>query len=486
MIKHGVCFLILLAIGFPSAAKAYAAAVPYESYTFDHWGEYVPAPQPYVPETTLNGINLGVGPLSNPSDIFVCPNNDVYIVDSGNDRIVVLDQNLSLKDVIGGFTRNGRNDTFSNPSGIFVAEDGSVYVADTGNNRVVAFAPGGEMFQIIDALPEVAESVSGFIPLKVAVNTDGRVYVIARNIFQGILCYSPESEFITFFGTIKVLVNPWDWFWRIVATQEQRAKQRLYIPIEFNNMDIDGKGFVYTTHVDITNEQKIKRLNPVGDDVLADIVTRRDKNKLIGDAFYAFRGVGSGPSLFVDVKARGSGMYSALDTTRSRVFTYDGEGNLLYVFGGIGNVEGMTRRPVAIEVIDDKILILDSSRGDIVVYKPTEYGRLINQAVEARFNGREQEAVVYWQEVLKLDAHYELAYAGVGKSLLAAGQSKEAMEYLKRGNEAHYYSIALRRYRTEVMKRYSDFIFYAVLLAVTGYIAYRIIKRKRGKRDAHA
>jgi hypothetical protein len=179
-------------------------------------------------------------------------------------------------------------------------------------------------------------------------------------------------------------------------------------------------------------------------------------------------------------------MYSALDATRCRIFTYDSEGNLLYVFGGTGNIEGMTRRPVALDVTGDSILVLDQLRGDVVVYKPTEYGRLINSAVAARYDGREQEAVDGWREVLKLDAHYELAFAGVGKSLLSEGQNREAMDYLKKGNEARYYSIALRRHRSEVMKGYSSYIFSAVVLGAAAIVIWKITKRKRGRRKGDA
>jgi len=479
MIKKTAC-LILIALFFVMPfIEVLASSPPTDSYNFDHWDEYIPTPLPYVPQQTISGITLGVDPFSRPADMFVCNNGDLFIVDTGNDRLVLLDEDLSLKKIIDSFTNNGVKDTFSAPQGVFVMDNGNIYVADTGNNRIVAFTPDGVMFQLIDELPEVAETVSGFIPQKVTVNADGRVFVIAQNIFQGILCYSPESEFIAFFGKIEVNVSPWDWLWRLLSTQEQRSRQRLFIPMEFNNMDLDYRGFLFTTNIDTTNQQRIKRLNPAGKDILGEMIENRGKTPLIGDTFYPLRGAGSGPSLFVDIKARSSGMYSALDVTRCRIFTYDSEGNLLYVFGGIGHIEGMLLRPAAIDVLNNKILVMDQLRGDIVVYTETEYGREINLAVQARYEGREMDAVEHWQRVLHMDAHYELAYAGVGKSLLASGQNEEAMEYLKKGNEPRYYSIALRRYRTDVMKDFSGVIFTVIVLSAVGLVVYRILRKPK-------
>ena len=84
---------------------------------------------------------------------------------------------------------------------------------------------------------------------------------------------------------------------------------------------------------------------------------------------------------------------------------------------------------------------------------------MINTAVGLRYDGHETDAVRYWQEVLKLDSNYELAYTGIGKSLLAANENKEAMEYLQKGYDKKYYSVAYKRYRTEVLKESLPMVF---------------------------
>ena len=44
-----------------------------------------------------------------------------------------------------------------------------------------------------------------------------------------------------------------------------------------------------------------------------------------------------GPSELVDIDYTEGGIYSVLDRKRSRIFTYDVEGNLLYITGSEGN-----------------------------------------------------------------------------------------------------------------------------------------------------
>ena len=85
-------------------------------------------------------------------------------------------------------------------------------------------------------------------------------------------------------------------------------------------------------------------------------------------------------------------------------------------------------------------------------YRATNYGFLINQAVGLRYDGDEASAVECWKQVLKLDSNFELAYVGIGKSYLAAGENKKAMECFKTGNNRQYYSIAYKRYRNEILK----------------------------------
>ena len=94
--------IILLAMLILSVDIVYAAE-PYNSYTYDYWGTPVPSPAPYIPVSIITGESLKTVDFVNPTDLFVFNDNQIYIVDSGNNRIVVLDQNFNIEKIIDSF-----------------------------------------------------------------------------------------------------------------------------------------------------------------------------------------------------------------------------------------------------------------------------------------------------------------------------------------------------------------------------------------------
>lgn len=484
-------FLVMLLAVLTMAAAAAPAAfaeVPYQSYNYNYWGDTVPSPVSYVPSESLSGEELGAGALSGPGDMAFAPDGCLYIADTGNNRIVVLNSALKLKAAISGFQNAGKKDTFNKPGGITVGKDGLVHIADTGNRRIVTLKPDGTLVRAFGLEKNTLTGQSfDFQPARVGVDGANRYYVVAKNVFQGMMCFDANGSFFGYFGTIKVESSLADKFWRTVATKDQRERMQLFIPTEFTSLDVDAESFVYATNADNSRGQTIRRINPAGKDVL---VNYNANKPIVGDLNYQSTGAYSGPTKFTDIKVRGNGIYSALDSTRGRIYTYDSEGNLLYVFGGMGTELGTFQQPVAIEARGNDIFVLDQSKGNITAFSPTRYGALITKAVGLRYDGAESEAVGEWKEVLKLDANYELAYSGIGKSLLASGKNREAMWYLKKGMDKRYYSVAFRRYRTEYLKAHSTqmiLIFFGVAALCAGKPVVRRVKAGRRKRtDAKA
>ena len=87
--------LILLVLAVLLCSSATVFAVPYQGYLFDYWSETVPAPEAYVPAKILSGTDLGVGSFNNPQDLFI-DNDYIYVLDSGNNRIVVFDHDCNF------------------------------------------------------------------------------------------------------------------------------------------------------------------------------------------------------------------------------------------------------------------------------------------------------------------------------------------------------------------------------------------------------
>ena len=447
--------VLTLAALLTTSVVSLAEELPYITYNYDYWDDVVYTPAAYVPGASVTGGALRcngepVGAFRNPQDLCVAPDGDVYLADTGNNRVIVLDSSMrNVRRIITGFDNAGVADSFSSPTGVAVSQKGQLYVADSMNHRVVVLEKDGALSRIVEnPTSEVLEEGYVFTPLKVSVDYADRIYCIAQNMFEGIMVFETNGAFTGFFGTIQVKISLWEKFWRKLATKEERSKQQLFIPTEFTGIDIDDEGFVYASNVDSDGIQAVRRLNPRGQDVIRKGV----KQNLGGDLWINSSSQYGGPSKIVDVVYRGKGIYSLLDSKRGRVFTYDHEGNLLYIFGGLGTQAGTFNTPVAIEYAHGRVLVLDAYQSAILSFEETEYGALINEAVGLRFDGDEAQAVPLWERVLTLDENNELANTGIGKAYLSAGDNEKAMTYLKRGMNRSYYSVAYKRHRNEALK----------------------------------
>ncbi len=421
--------------------------------------------------------------------------NRVLVLENGtavhtaqNNCVNVLDRKDQITRVITGYDFEGRHvdfDIIAGVRGLALNSAKQLCIADNNDQLIVLDAEGNVARVAVNPDSEVLDANFLFTPLKVSVDYAGRVYCIAQNMFEGIMVFETNGDFTGFFGTIQVSISAWDKFWRKLATKEERSKQQLFIPTEFTGIDVDDEGFVYASNVDNNGEQAVRRLNPRGEDV----IRKGQNSNLGGDLQFSITGNQyAGPSKIVDVVYREKGIYSLLDSRRGRIFTYDHEGNLLYIFGGLGSQSGTLDSPVAIEYASDRILALDARQSSILIYGETEYGRLINDAVGLRYDGDESQAVPLWEQVLKYNENYELANSGIGKAYLSAGDNKLAMDYLKRGMNRAYYSVAFKRYRNEQLKENINLVLSVVLLSVVLLVVFfKVIRPKiKAKRERRA
>ncbi|WNQ14191.1 YIP1 family protein [Paenibacillus aurantius] len=444
-----------------------AFASPAETYTYSFWGKPVPAPEPYAVAGVANGIDLGVGALKTPNDLHVAANGTIVLADTGNNRVLVMNKEMKVTRVIDRFHTN---DTFNGPEGVFHDGKGQIYVADTGNRRIVVVKEDGTFVRTIgEPKSPLLRNTFQYTPVKLAVDRADRIYVVSKGSYEGILEFESDGRFDGFVGTNKVKFNPIDLLWKRISTKTQRSQMEQFIPLEFNNLDIGQDGFIFTTTSEEDSDQPIKKLNPSG----ADILRSKGYFPPKGDTGNLMLGSRRGSSIFVDVTGDVSGMYSGLDSKRGRIFTYDKDGNMLYEFGGLGSQQSNFRTPVAIAMQGEQVLVLDRDIGRITTLAPTRYGSLIREAVVNLSNGKVEASTAAWSKVLQLNANYDIAYSGIGKSLLKKGENREAITYFKLGNNREWYSEAFKRYRKEVVQSHFGTI---VLIAaiVIAFIAFAV------------
>ena len=133
-----------------SAQTTEYSYVPYDSYIYDYNGYQVSTPHAYLPENMLDGADIGAGALSFPSDIECGKDGSLYLSDTGNNRILRLDSNKKLQQIIDKIEAPSGINSFKSPEGLFVSED-YLYVADTGNARVLKLTLDGKFVQEIGA-----------------------------------------------------------------------------------------------------------------------------------------------------------------------------------------------------------------------------------------------------------------------------------------------------------------------------------------------
>lgn len=448
------------------------AAVPYDSYTYDYWNEIVSAPHAYVPEQVIYADDVGLQNFRTPHDIFVAPDNHIYLADTGNNRIIKFDSEWNVIAIVDSFDNQGTQDKFNVPRGIYVTGNGDLHVADRENQRIIIldkdFNLKLEITSPQETQPELFTSDFRFRPDKIGVDSFGTIYVISMGVYDGIMEFDNLGNYQGFVGAPSVNPTLADYVWRVIGTDAQRQRMRLFLPVEHSNIDVDNRGFIYATAIggDISPEEKIRRLNTAG----VDRLMRSQTSPPVGD-------FPEDVSVFVDVIPRENDIYTVLDRTNGRIFTYNAGGDLLYAFGAIGDVDGAFRNPVALGELDGKLLVVDAIKNSITIFKPTVYKDLIHSAIAAYSSGYYDEATELWHEVLKHNANFDLAYNGIGDALLMKGDFDDAMANFKLANDREKFSEAYKYHRKQVTEQYFG-IFAIVIVAFVIYVLFFATSKK--------
>lgn len=442
--------LAILCICMIFSGSYVSASTSYKSYTYVYTDEGVidvASPQAYLPENIYEGSDLGIS-LKSPEDLAIDSENNCYICDAGTNSIYIISPNMKLLRTITSFKNMGKSDTFKGPKGIYVQTDGTLYIADSQNKRIVVLDKHDQLVRIIGTpKSEVLPADFQFIPQKVLVDNSQRVFVLSKNVYEGILQFSNDGNFIGFVGSNQVVISPLTLIWKKIMSEEQKSKLESFVPVEYTNFSLDYKGFIYavTSVKNVTNP--IRRLNPSGNDILVRNPIDGSK-KVTGDVLYNSYGTTGieGPSSFVDITSDEKGNYYALDDKRGRIFGYDEDGNMLFVFGSRNSGQkGSFESPSAIQFHNGKIFILDRALCQLIIFKPTEYSNLIQKAMNAYIQQDFSQSVILWEKLIQLNGNFDLAYYKAGYGLYHLQKYEKAMQYFKLVNAKTAYSMAFEK-----------------------------------------
>lgn len=437
----------LLMVSSVVAPLEVQADAPYRTYTVDGYGYVTETQTAYLPSETITKI--GDEFLFAPTDFTILDDGYMYILDSGNKRVVVSDMEGNLIDTFA-------EDVLVTPKGMYVTSDHTCYVADRDAKSIFVFNAEGELIQTYGKPDHpLYGNQLDFLPLKVVVNESGTMYVICESNNNGIVQISPVDggTFLGYFGTNNTSASLWRIIWRAIQTDAQRAKSQSNLPSTPDNMAIDEKGLIYT----VTRGEKedtLKRLNIAG------------INMIEAEAYEAVPtavAVGNHDNVFVA-------------SSQGYIYEYNNEGELLFVFGGKDDGQqriGLSTKTEAIQVgKDDKIYVLDSDKAQIQVYEPTEFTNLLHEALQLFSKGRYTESKEPLTEVLKMNNLFDYANMAMARALLQEEDYEAALEYAKLAKDYDVYSDAFWEIRNNWLK---DNLVTVILIVVAFIVAKKTI-----------
>lgn len=473
MRKSILCLLLVALLVVSSSGMLVSAAQPDRTYTYED-GKPVPSTNAYQVKIVVDEATMGTTRLNKPTDLFVDKNDNIYILDAGNSRILILDKNYKCIKELSEFKYKGEPLTLEKGAeGLFFRDQNQLlYIADTLNNRIVVSDLDGNVVRVQEKpVDELLDPTVPYKPSKIVVDNMGIMYVTSGNINTGALLVDSANNFLGFYGTNKLKLTAamqMEYFWRSILSSkmvEQSAES--FQPVEFNNLFWSDDRFVYTVSPVVESvASPISKLNALGNDVFPqsiDIYTLKKDRKIES-------------IVLSDITVDNEGAVTVVDHATGHLYQYDEGCNLLAVFGGTGYQKGLFALPVSLECdSNNSLLVLDAGKNTITVMEQTFYGKMIRSANYLYNQGLYQESIEPWMEVLRMNANYTQAYVGLGKAYISMGEYEQAMEYFKLGNDQEGYAEAKALLRDEMIRANFGYVAFGVILVLIFILGYESI-----------
>ncbi len=417
--------------GLPYATYTYSSAVHRLVWTQD---AYLPLSE----RDNLDGLTL-----DEPKDLTIDQNDNVYVADYGHSRVIKYSLQDNQSEIIG-------EGILDQPMGVHVAADGSVYVADYGLKQGLKFVYNSSTLQYeVTTIyekptnsPYFSES-DPFDPTKIVTDRGGNVYMLLAGNVNGLAEFENNGNFFGFFGGNTIPSTLDNVLKYMLFDETQRREWFQMIPDPVYNIAIDKDGLILTT---TQGQPGYLKLN------IANIVYNQ-----------SIWGLENTEDLYV-------GPYETIFTiTQDGYITeYGPDGSTLFVFGGTDTYgqKGLFESPSAIAV-DSKsnIYALDSKTSSLQVFMPTEFADLVHYAIDLYQDGQYAESLEPWQQVLEMNALFDLANQGIGDAYFAEMNYKDAMTFYEVARDQDGFSNAFWEVRNAFLLG-SGNIIVAVLLGL--------------------
>jgi len=261
------------------------------------------------------GTEEGPGGLQQPVGVAVSPNAELFVTDSGNQRISVFDEKGTF---LRAFGQEGHGPgELDRPMHLAFGPEGLLYVAEYINDRISVFRQDGTFVRHVK--PKGVDAPSG-----VAVDAAGTVYVA------------------DFYNHRIVVLSP-DGSERAWGHAGQGGLGELHYP------------------TDVT-------VGPEGEVWVADAYNNRLQRFVAGESIQMITGITVANGVAVD----GDGRVWAVDFEEGRVRAFDPNGAPLAVFGEPGASRAQLRHPTDVAVTADRVYVADFGNDRVQVWRMEE------------------------------------------------------------------------------------------------------------------
>lgn len=456
------------------------------------------ARESFAVSQTITASTLGLDEaLEGLTDAYSGSDGKVYLLCGGDgaSRVIILNNDYSLYKELKLVDADGEEMYFGGAQGIFVDSKNLIYVADTDNARILVTDESGIVKEVW-GVPESSYIPDEFTyqPSRIIKDDKGYLYILSLGNYYGALSYSPEGEFLGFYGANSVQATVLDtlaMLWeKLTSNDVKKSQSSKKLPYSFVDLCIDSSGYVITCTGKTENSQNgegqirkfssdgsniLFKRNPDGSATSSSSVNFLEQEVIVADGSSRTQNI-------VAVDTDRLGNIYALDQTYGLVYVYDKECNLLTGFGGgykTGDQLGTFGKAVSLCMHGDSVLVLDTETYCVTVFEPTDFGKLLFEAQDMYIRGDYDTAKDLWAQVLTLDAGNQMAYKGLAMATYGEGDYETALQYAKDGLDYSIYDLAWQEVLSGFFAR--NFIWVALLVVVVigGAIVLMVRVKKR-------
>lgn len=498
MLKRIIACILLITTLFVSSVSVSAASS--ETFTrVDVPGgttELRLSREMYTATAEWNAGDFGItDAFSGITDIYCNRSGDTYLLCGDESRLWHFNADYTSCNEIVVIGALGEPENYKGAKGIFCDTDNNLYITDTDNKRVIITDANGNVQKILEApVSDLIPDDFLYQPSSIAKDGQGYLYVLSVGCYYGALIYSPDYEFMGFYGSNTVESSALDtlsFLWdKLTSNDAKKSASVKKLPYSFADLCFDPEDFMVTCTGSLSNSiystqniGQIKKISPTGDNILM-------KRNLNGD-FESSSGIdflekehpdGAGVQEIISVAVSDDNYIFALDRGNGFIYVYDSQCNLLSAFGGGfsgGKRLGVFKDPVALTFNKDSIIVADSEKKSITVFSSTEYGALIRKAENLFINGDYTEAKELWQKVLQKNRNCQLAYRGLSMAYYNEGKYEEALDAAKISLDYSVYDLAWREVLSKNIANHFVLILVALVLVIGGVIFLIVYLKKK-------